>query len=326
MSTEPASRLETPAVADQHLTVLLEEAVAAWCPSAEGVYVDGTFGRGGHSRLLLSQLSAAGRLLGIDKDPRALAVGQELAAQDPRFSVHHASFADLPACLQEAGISEGVQGILLDLGVSSPQLDDPERGFSFMQDGPLDMRMNTSSGPSAADWLATASEAEISDVLFHYGEERHARRMARALVKARQEEPITRTRQLAEIVKAANPSWEKHKHPATRAFQGIRIHINQELEDLRRLLDQALDLLAPGGRLVVISFHSLEDRMVKRFMRDAAKGDSHLPPGVPFRDDELKRRLKLVSKAVKASREEVTLNPRSRSAVMRVAEKLPEAG
>ncbi|MDR9467374.1 16S rRNA (cytosine(1402)-N(4))-methyltransferase RsmH [Marinospirillum sp.] len=326
MPTEPAPRLEASAVADQHLTVLLKEAVAAWCPSAGGTYVDGTFGRGGHSRLLLSQLSSAGRLLGIDKDPRALAAGEKLAAEDARFSIHHASFADLPSCLQEAGITAGVQGILLDLGVSSPQLDDPERGFSFMQDGPLDMRMNTLSGPSAADWLATASEAEISDVLFHYGEERHARRMARALVKARQEEPITRTHQLAEIVKAANPSWEKHKHPATRAFQGIRIHINQELEDLRRLLDQALDLLAPGGRLVVISFHSLEDRMVKRFMRDAAKGDSHLPPGVPFRDDELKRRLKLLGKAVKASREEVSLNPRSRSAVMRIAEKLPEAG
>jgi len=326
MPTNPSPRPEVSAVTDQHLTVLLDEAVAAWYTSTDGTYVDGTFGRGGHSRLLLDQLSADGRLLGIDKDPRALAVGEKLAATDPRFTIHHTSFADLPACLQEAGISQGVQGILLDLGVSSPQLDDPERGFSFMQDGPLDMRMNTSSGPSAAEWLATASEAEISDVLFHYGEERHARRMARALVKARQEEPITRTHQLAEIVKAANPSWEKHKHPATRAFQGIRIHINQELDDLRRLLDQALDLLAPGGRLVVISFHSLEDRMVKRFMREAAKGDSHLPPGVPFRDDELKRRLKLVGKAVKASREEVDLNPRSRSAVMRVAEKLPEAG
>ncbi|WP_114418549.1 16S rRNA (cytosine(1402)-N(4))-methyltransferase RsmH [Marinospirillum perlucidum] len=324
MSNNPARNSQDPPVADQHLTVLLQEAVAAWHQDPGGVYVDGTFGRGGHSRLLLQHLNEQGRLLGIDKDPRALQVGHQLAAEDSRFSIHHASFADLPSCLEEAGIRGGVQGILLDLGVSSPQLDDPERGFSFMQDGPLDMRMNTAAGPSAADWLATASEAEISDVLFHYGEERHARRMARALVKARQEEAITRTGQLAEIIKAANPSWEKHKHPATRAFQGIRIHINQELDDLRRLLDQALDLLAPGGRLVVISFHSLEDRMVKRFMRDAAKGDSHLPPGVPFRESELKRRLKLLGKAVKASAEEVKLNPRARSAVMRTAEKLPE--
>lgn len=325
MPQDPSPQQESVALADQHLTVLLKEAVAGWHSQPEGVYVDGTFGRGGHSRHLLSQLGSEGRLLGIDKDPRALAVGQQLAAEDPRFSIHHASFADLPSCLQDAGINSGVDGILLDLGVSSPQLDDPSRGFSFMQDGPLDMRMNTLAGPSAADWLATASEAEISDVLFHYGEERHARRMARALVKARQEEAITRTHQLAEIVKAANPSWEKHKHPATRAFQGIRIYINQELDDLRRLLDQALDLLAPGGRLVVISFHSLEDRMVKRFMRDAAKGDSHLPPGVPFREDELKRRLKLIGKAIKANPEEVAHNPRSRSAVMRIAEKLPEA-
>lgn len=326
MSLDPSSQQVAAQPADQHLTVLLKEAVEGWCPRPEGVYVDGTFGRGGHSRLLLERLDAQGRLLGIDKDPRALAVGEKLASQDARFSIHHASFADLPLCLEEAGVQTGVDGILLDLGVSSPQLDDPQRGFSFMQDGPLDMRMNTAQGVSAADWLATASEAEISDVLFHYGEERHARRMARAIIKAREEEAITRTHQLAEIVKAANPSWEKHKHPATRAFQGIRIHINQELDDLRRLLDQALDILAPGGRLVVISFHSLEDRMVKRFMRDAAKGDSHLPPGVPFREDELKRRLKLLGKAVKASPEEVAANPRSRSAVMRIAEKLPEAG
>ncbi|SFC04438.1 16S rRNA (cytosine1402-N4)-methyltransferase [Marinospirillum celere] len=324
MSTHSASVNPLASTDHQHLTVLLQEAVAAWCSDPSGVYVDGTFGRGGHSRLLLEKLDSKGRLIGIDKDPRALAAGRQLAAEDSRFSIHHASFADLPLCLEEAGISQGLQGILLDLGVSSPQLDDPERGFSFMQDGPLDMRMDTSQGLSAADWLATAKEAEISDVLFHYGEERHARRMARALIRAREEAPITRTGQLAEIIKAANPSWEKHKHPATRAFQGIRIHINQELKDLERLLSQALDLLAPGGRLVVISFHSLEDRMVKRFIRDAAKGDSHLPPGVPFREDELKRRLKPLGKAVKASAEEVKLNPRARSAVMRAAEKLPE--
>lgn len=312
--------------ADQHLTVLLEEAVNAWLTDPSGVYVDGTFGRGGHSRLLLEQLGEQGRLLGIDKDPRALAVGHQLAAEDARFRICHASFADLPQCLEQAGLQQGLQGILLDLGVSSPQLDEAARGFSFLHDGPLDMRMDTTRGRSAAEWLASADEKEISDVLFQYGEERHARRMARALIKARQEAPITRTSQLAEIIKAANPSWEKHKHPATRAFQGIRIHINQELQDLQRLLDQALDQLAPGGRLVIISFHSLEDRMVKRFMRAAAKGDSHLPPGVPFTDAQLNRRVRLLGKAIKASAEEIERNPRARSAIMRIAEKLPEAG
>lgn len=311
---------------DQHLSVLLEEAVTAWMTRPDGRYVDATFGRGGHSRRLLQQLAPEGRLLGVDKDPRALQAGHQLAAVDSRFNIIQGSFAELPEWLARQGWSEGVDGILMDLGVSSPQLDDPERGFSFMQDGPLDMRMDNTRGQSAADWVATAPEAEISDVLFHLGEERHARRMARALIRARQEQPITRTAQLAEIIKAANPSWEKHKHPATRAFQAIRIHINRELDDLRQLLDRAMDLLAPGGRLVVISFHSLEDRIVKRFMRDAARGDAHLPPGVPFRQDQLAPTLKLVSKAIKPSDEEVSQNPRARSAVMRVAEKPSDAG
>ena len=306
---------------DLHLTVLLEEAVAALVTRPDGRYVDGTFGRGGHSRHLLQQLTAEGRLMGIDKDPLALASAAELAKEDARFSLHHGSFIQLAEFLEEKGWA-GVDGILLDLGVSSPQLDDASRGFSFMKDGPLDMRMDTSRGISAAEWVATASEVEISDVLFHLGEERHSRRMARALIKARQEEPITRTSQLAEIIKVANPSWEKHKHPATRAFQAIRIHINRELDDLKDLLNQAMDLLLPGGRLVVISFHSLEDRIVKRFMRDAARGDAHLPHNMPFRQDELNITLKLASKAVKPSAEEVERNPRSRSAVMRVAEKL----
>ncbi|MFK7160952.1 16S rRNA (cytosine(1402)-N(4))-methyltransferase RsmH [Marinospirillum sp. MEB164] len=308
---------------DQHITVLLYEAVTACLTDPAGFYVDGTFGRGGHSRLLLSQLAPEGRLLGIDKDPRALATAQQLVEQDARFSCQQGSFAQLPDYLAARGWSAGVQGILLDLGVSSPQIDDPERGFSFMQDGPLDMRMDTTQGESAADWLAQASEAEIADVLFHYGEERHARRMARALLKARAEAPITRTLQLAEIIKAANPSWEKHKHPATRAFQGIRIHINRELDDLKLLLEQALACLAPGGRLAVISFHSLEDRIVKRFMRDAARGDAHLPAHVPFRHTELRPELRLIGKAIKPSAEEVAHNPRARSAVLRVAEKLP---
>ncbi|SFX02935.1 16S rRNA (cytosine(1402)-N(4))-methyltransferase RsmH [Marinospirillum alkaliphilum] len=310
---------------DQHLSVLLEEAVNAWMTRPDGCYVDGTFGRGGHSRHLLQRLNEKGCLLGIDKDPRALEAGTLLAQQDSRFVICHGSFTELPRFIDQQGWTSGVDGILVDLGVSSPQLDDPERGFSFMQDGPLDMRMDTTRGQSAADWIATASETEISDVLFHLGEERHSRRMARAVIRARQEQPITRTGQLAEIIKAANPSWEKHKHPATRAFQAIRIHINRELDDLRDLLDQATELLAPGGRLVVISFHSLEDRMVKRFMRDAARGDAHLPPGVPFRQDELRPQLKLIGKAIKPGDQEVSQNPRARSAVMRVAEKLTGA-
>lgn len=314
--------INMPAAApDVHLTVLLEEAVAALVTRPDGHYVDGTFGRGGHSRQILQQLTTKGRLLGIDKDPRALETAALLKDQDSRFAVCHGSFIELASFLQQQGWS-GVDGILLDLGVSSPQLDDASRGFSFMNDGPLDMRMDTSRGLSAAEWLAKAKEEEISDVLYHLGEERHSRRMARALVKARQEEPITRTSQLAEIVKAANPSWEKHKHPATRAFQAIRIHINRELDDLKDMLDQAMGLLLPGGRLVVISFHSLEDRIVKRFMRDAARGDAHLPHDMPFRQDELNITLKLKSKAVKPSAAEVERNPRSRSAVMRVAEKL----
>lgn len=304
-----------------HLTVLLEEAVAALVTRPDGRYVDGTFGRGGHSRHLLEQLTPEGRLLGIDKDPRALETAAQLAEDDARFAVCHGSFIQLAEFMQQQGWA-GVDGILLDLGVSSPQIDDASRGFSFMNDGPLDMRMDISRGQSAAEWLAKAPEVEISDVLFHLGEERHSRRIARALVKARQEEPITRTSQLAEIVKVANPSWEKHKHPATRAFQAIRIHINRELDDLKDLLDQAMDLLLPGGRLVVISFHSLEDRIVKRFMRDAARGDAHLPHDMPFRQDELNQTLKRVGKAIKPSAAEVERNPRSRSAVMRVAEKL----
>ena len=211
---------------------------------------------------------------------------------------------------------------MLDLGVSSPQLDDPSRGFSFMADGPLDMRMNPDVGESAAEWLSHATEAEIADVLYTYGEERHGRRMARAILAAQAEEPITTTGRLAKIIAEANPSWEKGKNPATRAFQGIRIYINRELEDLETCLEQALEMLKVGGRLVVISFHSLEDRIVKRFIRHHVKGDEHLPPGIPFTDDMLNKRLKAVTKAVKASRKEVDDNPRSRSAVMRAAVKL----
>jgi 16S rRNA (cytosine1402-N4)-methyltransferase len=303
-----------------HQTVLLREAVDALVTTADGTYVDGTFGRGGHSRALLQRLGEHGRLLGVDKDPEAAAVAVELAAEDPRFTFFHGSFALLPEQLRQMGVG-AVDGILLDLGVSSPQLDDSNRGFSFQQDGPLDMRMDTSCGETAAEWLARASADEIAAVLKEYGEERFAKRIAGAIVDARAEAPIATTGRLAKIVSEANPRWEKHKNPATRSFQGIRIYINRELDDLVELLARALTLLQVGGRLVVISFHSLEDRLVKRYMRDMARGDA-LPAGVPVLDSALNRRMRLLGKAVRASAEEVAANPRARSAIMRVAEKI----
>ena len=305
-----------------HKAVLLDEAVGLLVHDAGGVYMDGTFGRGGHRSLILQHLNPQGRLQAFDKDPLAIAKAQLMAAKDARFSVTQTSFANLDQMAQERHCFGKVQGILLDLGISSPQVDDASRGFSFQHDGPLDMRMNPDAGESAAQWLARADEQEIANVIYHYGEERFSRRMARAIVEHRQQQPITKTKQLAAIIAAANPKWEKGKNPATRAFQGIRIHINQELKDLEVGLQAALETLAPGGRLVVISFHSLEDRIVKRFMREHAKGDSHLPRGLPVTQDQLKRRLTLLSKARKPSPEEIDINPRSRSAVMRVAEKI----
>jgi 16S rRNA (cytosine1402-N4)-methyltransferase len=305
----------------QHQSVLLKEAVAALVTRADGFYIDGTFGRGGHSRAILQQLSQDGRLLVVDKDPEAIKVAAALQAEDTRVAIHHGSFADVAAVMAQRFSGQAVAGVLLDLGVSSPQLDDAERGFSFMKDGPLDMRMDTTRGQSAAEWLGTASEEEIADVLYLYGEERHSRRMARAIVKARSEAPITRTLQLAEIVKAANPAWERHKHPATRAFQGIRIFINAELQDLQLALESVLELLEVGGRMVIISFHSLEDRIVKQFMQKQVRGDD-FPPGLPVRQEQLRPRLKLVGKALKVGAEEVGDNIRARSAVLRVAEKV----
>ncbi len=304
-----------------HITVMLQEAVDALITDPDGFYIDGTFGRGGHSSLILSKLSQKGRLLAIDKDLDAIAEAQRRFANDERFLIKHGSFSEIEQFVAEQEMVGQVTGVLLDLGVSSPQLDDPSRGFSFQSDGPLDMRMNTTVGESAADWLNRAAEAEIADVLFHYGEERFARRMAKAIVEARQKAPILTTARLANIVSEANPRWEKGKNPATRAFQGIRIHINRELEEIEACLDQTLDVLAHQGRMVVISFHSLEDRIVKRFIRRHVKGDEHLPSGIPFTQAMLNQRLKSKGKAIKASEEEVKLNPRSRSAVMRVAEK-----
>ena len=307
----------------KHVTVLLDEAVAALAVRADGRYLDGTFGRGGHSRLLLQQLGSGGRLLGFDKDPLAIATGQALAADDGRFVVVQRSFAELGEEVAERGWTGTLDGILLDLGVSSPQLDDPQRGFSFLNDGPLDMRMNPDQGISAAEWIATAPEDEIARVFKDYGEERFAKRMARAVVLRREEKPFERTADLAQVLTVANPAWEKGKNPATRAFQGLRIFINNELGDLERGLEAALDALAVGGRLVVISFHSLEDRIVKQFMRRHAKGEADtLPRDLPIIPEKFVPRLKVLGKPQYASDEEVRANPRSRSAVMRVAEKL----
>lgn len=305
----------------EHTTVLLDEAVTALIADPDGFYVDGTFGRGGHSTFILSRLGPGGHLMAIDKDPEACNTAREMFAGDPRFDIVRGSFADLAAMVAERQRAGDVQGVLLDLGVSSPQLDDAERGFSFLRDGPLDMRMDPDSGMSAAEWLADAPEDDIAQVLRDYGEERFSRRMARAIVAARTEEPITRTAQLAKIVAEANPAWEKGKHPATRAFQGIRIFINRELDDLEKVLASVLDVLAIGGRLVVISFHSLEDRLVKRFIREQEKGKP-IPKGLPVMEKDIVRRLRSVGKAVKPGVAEVKANPRARSAVMRVAEKV----
>ncbi|MFC5693999.1 16S rRNA (cytosine(1402)-N(4))-methyltransferase RsmH [Pseudomonas sp. GCM10022186] len=307
----------------RHITVLLEEAVEGLALRADGCYLDGTFGRGGHSRLVLERLGPGGRLLGFDKDPQAIAAGQALAAEDGRFVIVQRSFAELGDEVRQRSLEGKVDGVLLDLGVSSPQLDDPERGFSFLNDGPLDMRMNPDRGQSAAQWIASASEEEIARVFKDYGEERFAKRMARAVVQRRAEKPFERTADLAAVLSAANPAWEKGKNPATRAFQGIRIHVNNELGDLELGLDAALEALAVGGRLVVISFHSLEDRIVKQFMRKHAKGEADkLPRDLPVRQAAFVPRLKLLGKPQYASEAELKANPRSRSAVMRVAEKL----
>jgi 16S rRNA (cytosine1402-N4)-methyltransferase len=307
----------------RHITVLLEEAVAALAIQPDGCYLDGTFGRGGHSRLILQHLGAHGRLLGFDKDPQAIATGQALAAEDGRFVIVQRSFAELGQEITGRGLEGKVSGVLLDLGVSSPQLDDPERGFSFLNDGPLDMRMNPGVGMSAAEWIASATEDEIARVFKEYGEERFAKRMARAVVLRRAEKPFTRTADLAAVLTEANPAWEKGKNPATRAFQGLRIHINNELGDLERGLEAALDALEVGGRLVVISFHSLEDRIVKQFMRRQAKGEAdNLPRDLPIIPKTFEPRLKVLGKPHYASEAELKANPRSRSAVMRVAEKV----
>jgi len=302
-----------------HATVLLSEAVDALQVKPDGVYVDGTFGRGGHSRLILEKLGEHGKLIALDKDPMAITAGQ--AIRDARFQMVHSGFEHLGDVLRKLGV-ERVDGVLLDLGVSSPQLDDKQRGFSFRFDAPLDMRMDTSRGQTAAEWLAAVDESELAEVIREYGEERFARQIARAIVAARQERAILTTHQLVEVVARCVRTREPGKNPATRTFQAIRIHLNRELEELESVLPQCVGHLKAGGRMAIISFHSLEDRIVKRFMRDMAQGDK-LPKSVPIRAADVPQgQLRLIGKATRASMAEVAANPRARSAVLRVAERL----
>ncbi len=300
-----------------HDTVLKDEAVECLITDPAGIYVDGTYGRGGHSRAILARLAPEGRLVGFDRDAEAAEDAAYLGKQDTRFSFVNAAFSGWGDALVSHGVTEPVHGVMFDLGVSSPQLDQAERGFSFRFDGPLDMRMDQSSGPSAADWLAVADEEEIREVLFRLGEERFARRIAARIVARREEKPLTRTSDLVDCVVAAIPRRDPNKHPATRTFQAIRLYINQELDQIGAALEQTLEHLRPGGRLVVISFHSLEDRIVKRFIRD------HSTPGKDFFGNPVgPTALKKVGKAIRAGTTETTSNPRSRSAIMRVAERV----
>lgn len=301
-----------------HTTVLLDEAVAALEINADGIYVDGTFGRGGHSAKILERLGANGKLIALDKDPAAVAVGREW--KDSRFQIVHSGFTHLQQVLAERG-EEKVDGILLDLGVSSPQLDEAERGFSFRFEAQLDMRMDNSSGITAAEWLEQVDEKLLGEVIRDYGEERFAKQIARAVITARAIEPINTTRQLVELVSKAVRTREPGQNPATRTFQAIRIYLNQELEELARVLPECVKHLKVGGRLVVISFHSLEDRIVKHYMRDVAQGDK-LPRNLPVRASEVQQgKLHLIGKPVRAGEAELKLNPRARSAVMRIAER-----
>lgn len=305
-----------------HLSVLLKETVEGLNIDPDGIYIDGTFGRGGHSRYVLSHLGPNGRLIAIDRDPQAIEAAKQFA-DDPRFQIVHGGFGQMADYVEDLGLVGKINGVLLDLGVSSPQLDDADRGFSFLRDGPLDMRMDNSQGETAAQWIARAEIEDMAWVFKTYGEEKNARHIARCIAADRDEKPFLRTKDLAELIARITKNKERNKHPATRVFQAIRIYINSELEQIDQALEGSLKVLAPEGRLSVISFHSLEDRMVKRFIRRHSQGES-VPYGLPITEDELNksRKLKPISKALKPSDEEIEQNPRSRSSVLRVAERL----
>ena len=305
-----------------HLSVLHDEVIAALAIRPDGRYVDGTYGRGGHARSILAELDSRGRLIVMDRDPQAIADARQRMGDDARVTIFHDDYVNLPDRLAALDLGEQIDGVLLDLGVSSPQLDDAERGFSFQHSGPLDMRMDPTQGQTAADYLASADESEIARVLWEYGEERQSRRIARRIVERRQTAPIETTAELARLIADTLPRPKNKRHPATRSFQAIRIHINQELAQLAQFLDSVFDILKIGGRLLIISFHSLEDRLVKRFFKTHSTARK-LPRGLPLRDDQIDSgiRLKTLGKAVRASAEELASNPRARSAVLRVAER-----
>jgi len=307
---------------NSHISVLLEEAISGLAIDPDGTYIDCTFGRGGHSALILSKLSDKGRLIAIDRDPSAIAAAEKFS-DDNRFTIEHSGFAELEQIADKHQLAGKVNGILLDLGVSSPQLDEAERGFSFMNDGPLDMRMDTSRGQTAAEWLASADVEDIAWVLRTFGEEKHAWRIANAIVDSRDESPLTRTSQLAKLIQTTAPQREIKKHPATRSFQAIRMYINSELEQIEKALAASLSVLMEGGRLVVISFHSLEDRLVKQFMKKHSQG-KQVPRGMPISEEEIQKgkKLALVGRKTKPSKQEVSDNVRARSSVLRVAERL----
>lgn len=303
-----------------HQAVLLEEALASLNIRPSGIYIDATFGRGGHSRAILQQLNEDGRLIAFDQDPEAVAFAKQAFADEPRLTIEHCNFNQVADVVEQYGLTGKIDGVLMDLGVSSPHLDDAERGFSFMRSGPLDMRMDTTQGETAGQWLARVKPADLINVLKRYGEEKFAKRIATAIVDTRAEREITQTGDLADIISNAIPVKEKHKHPATRSFQAIRIYINQELQAIEQGLKGAVSVLAKDGRLSVISFHSLEDRIVKRFMRDISSRPK-LPAGLPVMEADIEVPFRLVSKPVVAGTEELSVNPRSRSARLRVLER-----
>ncbi|MGH8579688.1 MAG: 16S rRNA (cytosine(1402)-N(4))-methyltransferase RsmH [Gammaproteobacteria bacterium] len=305
-----------------HIPVLREEVLNQLRIQKEGIYVDCTFGRGGHSKAILSELGDNGRLIAIDRDPEAIEAAQRELGSDQRFHIEQGPFTMLATLAEKLGVEAKINGIVFDLGVSSPQLENPKRGFSFLHQGSLDMRMDPGAGISAAAWLATASDREIARVIREYGEERYAQVIARAIVEVRQQAPLETTAQLARLVERVKPVHERAIHPATRCFQAIRIFINDETNQLKTALVQAVNMLRPRGRLLVISFHSLEHRIVKRFFTEQARGDPH-PPELPVRQPQINPRLRLVGRPIRPQPLEIRSNPRARSATLRVAEKLP---